>query len=363
MGARRGGHRLAVLIVDDEPGVRDAVQLLLGDRYDVVEASCGSEALDAVRTQRLDLVVLDVKLPDLDGISVLEQIRGEAPHIKVVMLTAIDAARTAVTAMKLGAIDYLTKPMLDDDLCEAVDRAFDIPVRRRETATDSVLVVSNNCGWRASLSALIAEQSGANVLTASLDRASISPDARVVVVDLIGDRSNDSTFVHDLTVSRRAANVVVWADDEQGSPSSHCGDDVVVVRGRRRIADLLRHVSRGTASSPRLLTLPTLKALHVVAGAYATTTVEGVASIVALSTRHLARVFRDDTGFTLKTYLLRVRLEAAKVLLRESDANLDTIAEEVGLYDASHMARLFRQFEGVRPSAYRIAGQGVSELS
>jgi CheY-like chemotaxis protein/AraC-like DNA-binding protein len=355
MNTPPGVPAATVLVVDDDPGVREVVHLLLGDGYQIVEAASGSEALDIARARPVDLVILDVRLPGLDGIMVLERLRGETPALKVIMLTAVDTARTAVTAMKLGAFDYLTKPFVEDDLCEAVERALRISNLRAEFPNGGVLIMSDDPGWRASLSALVTEHSGREVVAVSLHRTSRIPDRGVVIVDLIDAHQSAVGLVSELARSRRDVDLIMWADETK-APSG-LPEDMVVVRGRRRIADVLHYTFRrvhSRATTPVTVTSPTWKALHVVATAYATVSVEDVAGVVALSTRHLARVFREDTGFSLKTYLLRVRIEVAKTLLRESDANLDTIAEAVGLYDASHMGRLFRQFEGRSPGEYRL---------
>jgi len=279
------------------------------------------------------------------------------------MLTAIDAARTAVAAIKRGAVDYLTKPIPEDDLCEAVERALGVPERR--DAANGVVIASDDPGWRASLAALAAGHGGADVLGLSLDRASLIPDWPVVIVDLIGARQSGTTLVNRLAASRRGMDLIVWTDDDAKASSGLPGD-TIVIESRRRIAEVLRYICRRVrpgASLPPDVTQATWKALHVVANGYTKVTVEDVAAVVAISTRHLARIFRDDMGFTLKTHLLRVRIEAAKTLLRESNDNLETIAETVGLCDASHMGRLFRQFEATSPGEYRTSRSAMSEMS
>jgi DNA-binding NtrC family response regulator len=121
-----------VLIVDDEPGVRASVKLILQDRCDVVEAADGTAALEIMRRQDVDCCLLDILMPGMDGIEVLACIKRLDATIEVVLVTAVRTLRTAVEAMRLGAHDYLTKPFPVEELREAVHRALERRALRRE---------------------------------------------------------------------------------------------------------------------------------------------------------------------------------------------------------------------------------------
>src|SRR5262245_62902280 len=124
--------RPVVLVVDDDPGVRESFRLILEDHYDVVDVPDGPAALDVVRTSAIDLVLLDIRLPGMDGIEVLERIKAVDEQVEVVLVTAVKTVRTAVAAMKLGAFDYLTKPFEEDDLLSVVRRALEKRSLERE---------------------------------------------------------------------------------------------------------------------------------------------------------------------------------------------------------------------------------------
>jgi YesN/AraC family two-component response regulator len=83
--------------------------------------------------------------------------------------------------------------------------------------------------------------------------------------------------------------------------------------------------------------------------------VERIAEAIGLSPGHLSRVFRDETTLTAKEFVMRVRIEVARYLLRETRDTLEVIAERVGLCDAPHLARVFRQHTGATPGAYRAS--------
>src|SRR6186713_2819174 len=114
-----------VLIVDDESLVRwSLAERLRADGYAIAEAGTAAEAVTAAE-QGADLVLLDYKLPDGDGLSVLRRLRDIDPDTLVIMLTAHKSVETVVDAMRAGAFDYATKPFDLDDVALRVSRALE----------------------------------------------------------------------------------------------------------------------------------------------------------------------------------------------------------------------------------------------
>jgi DNA-binding NtrC family response regulator len=129
MAARR------VLVVDDEELIRwSLAERLRTDGYEVIQAGTATEALECASTG-VDLVLLDYRLPDDDGLSVLRKLRDLDPDTLVIMLTAHSGVETIVEAMKAGAFDYATKPFDLDDIAIRVSRALDTTRLRRELRT------------------------------------------------------------------------------------------------------------------------------------------------------------------------------------------------------------------------------------
>lgn len=134
--------RKRVLIVDDESSIRDSLQLILGRTYSVDVAESGDKALEvlAAAEQREakstpDLILLDVMMPGLDGLGILERIREDYPALPVIMLTASTAVKTAVQAMKIGAIDYLNKPFDVDELLSLIAETLEAGAEGRVAPT------------------------------------------------------------------------------------------------------------------------------------------------------------------------------------------------------------------------------------
>ncbi|PIX24914.1 MAG: hypothetical protein COZ68_05170, partial [Deltaproteobacteria bacterium CG_4_8_14_3_um_filter_43_13] len=99
-----------LLIVDDELGTRESLKMIFDKEYDIITATTGKEALGIVERLRPNLVLLDIIMPGMDGLTVLERINEIDKDIIVIMITATKTVKTAVHAMKLGAYDYITKP-------------------------------------------------------------------------------------------------------------------------------------------------------------------------------------------------------------------------------------------------------------
>jgi DNA-binding NtrC family response regulator len=114
-----------VLIVDDEKNMRWVLgQSLSGDGFEVAEAADGNEALAAVAAQEPDVMVLDHRMPDKDGMEVLRTLRSKGSTFPIIMLTAHGNVALAVEAMKAGASEYLTKPFDLEELKLAIDKAL-----------------------------------------------------------------------------------------------------------------------------------------------------------------------------------------------------------------------------------------------
>jgi len=121
-----------VLVIDDEQLIRRSISRRLGTAgYNVLEAENGQAAIDQTRSG-IDLAILDYRLPDLDGLTVLKQIRQIDPDVLVVLLTAYASVETAVEAMKLGAYHFMNKPFDLEALAALVEQALETTRLRRE---------------------------------------------------------------------------------------------------------------------------------------------------------------------------------------------------------------------------------------
>lgn len=121
-----------ILIVDDEFGVRESLQELLSRDFFVITAVNGKEARGLWQDDVFDLIILDILLPDTNGIDLLRTLREDSPGIPVVMITGTRQVKTAVSAMKMGAFDYITKPFNYEELMTVINRALQIKDQQHE---------------------------------------------------------------------------------------------------------------------------------------------------------------------------------------------------------------------------------------
>ena len=112
-----------VLVVDDDVGILDLLTNLLGSEgYRVTTAACGREGLEAIEKELPDIVLLDVQMPGMSGFEALATIRGRHPYLPVVMVTGHGSEEVAADALRLGADDYIAKPLRIRNLCFRVER-------------------------------------------------------------------------------------------------------------------------------------------------------------------------------------------------------------------------------------------------
>ncbi len=115
-----------ILVADDDSSIRSLLKQLLADEgYSVLEAATGTEVVEQVGNAHPDLVIMDVRMPELDGIEALQKVKNASPGTAVLIMTAFGSSNAAIKAMELGAFDYITKPFELDKISHTVKRAFE----------------------------------------------------------------------------------------------------------------------------------------------------------------------------------------------------------------------------------------------
>jgi len=119
-------EKMRMMLVDDEERFLSTTQKLLAKKgYDVVTASGGVEALEKIRVHNIHVVILDVKMPGMDGNATLKEIKRQFPLVEVIMLTGHATMESAIDGLKSGAIDYLMKPTDIDEIILKAEEAFE----------------------------------------------------------------------------------------------------------------------------------------------------------------------------------------------------------------------------------------------
>jgi len=115
-------ERKQILICDDEEGIRESLNLILENKYSLSFAKNGDEALEKAKNKNYDVILLDIKMPSKNGLETLEELRKLSPPPKVIIITGYQSVETASKAIKLGAMDYITKPFTVNEVHEKVEK-------------------------------------------------------------------------------------------------------------------------------------------------------------------------------------------------------------------------------------------------
>ena len=128
-----------ILIVDDELSIRRSLSIVLRRNYNIITAATGADTLSRMKKENVDLIILDLKLPDIDGLEVLRQIKSMDENLMVIVITAVKETRTAVEAMKIGAYDYINKPFDVAELRALVDKALEKGILIKENVSNLII--------------------------------------------------------------------------------------------------------------------------------------------------------------------------------------------------------------------------------
>lgn len=356
----RSDRRVA-LAVDDEVGRLEAYRIILQDDFEVLTAEDGAVALDIFRRRPVDLVLLDLLMPGLSGLAVLEQLKALDPGVPVIVVTGLDRARTALDAIRLGAADVVIKPFEPESLLAlaraVADRAA--PAGPVPAPLPGILIVGGDRGLRAAL-AVVLRRRGRVETVPTLTRA-VAEVARwmpaIVIADLRALEMPPAAALAALRHRLAVTPFIALVSEPGPPPVSPPGAVTVVLRGPldvRRLLDetaILLGEAPGAGSGSRIVA----KIIERVSVEYPHAKVQRLADMIGVSSDYISRLFHHEVGMTVSDYVTRVRIEVAKYLFGETQEKSATIAEMVGLYDDSHLARVFRRYALGPPRSYRRA--------
>jgi DNA-binding NtrC family response regulator len=112
-----------ILICDDEEGIRESLKLILGEKYSLIVTQDGQQCLDTLaHAQDVGLVLLDIKMPQINGLDILKEIKAQRDDVKVIIITGYRSVETATEAVRLGASGYIVKPFKSDEIISTVGK-------------------------------------------------------------------------------------------------------------------------------------------------------------------------------------------------------------------------------------------------
>jgi len=340
-----------ILLVDDEELERKVLGFTLqnsGLPIQILgEASNGREALAIVHQTVPDLIIMDIKMPGINGIEATRQIKAYYPAIEVIILTAYGKFSYSQQAIKAQATDYLLKPIQPQKLIDAVKLAIDRLSRKNFRP-----------GPPLDLNGL--EE---HVKTGNLEEAK-REFARLLEL-LLDSEPNPITYQLNsfglcvLIIVIQAA-LSTGADPAQVSALEHeLAQELSHLSSFASLkawGELVLEKSMSLFTHNYAINDQTLvhKAIDYIELNYARDiSLDLVAAHVHLSTAYLSRIFNKKVGMGFSEYLAQIRLKEAKRRLRTSDETMDQIAEATGFSSNSYFSAVFKKHEGVTPSEFR----------
>jgi YesN/AraC family two-component response regulator len=299
--------------------------LTLEEHCNVLLAADGLEALETLGSRAVDVVLLDLVMPGMDGRQALVQMRHHHPRTPVIMVTAVDDLPTIVQCVKLGAWSYVTKPWDEAMLVDLVHGAA-----REGCADEAVLLVSDGVASLVPLQLALEPQTRVLAMNiAQALRCQVLPTAIVVECPANWMRAP----VRDLQERFPKTRVIVTNS----------------LDGAMEELARLGAITHATRLHPAV----TAAIKFMVAHYDEPLTVREIAEAANLSEGRLAHIFRDTTGFPVKDYVTRFRVSIARRLLVETTDTLDTIAARTGYADVSSFSRMFKSIDGISPGEFR----------
>ena len=371
----RPKRRPLILAVDGDDGVLQAFHLILDEHYDMLGARDGNTALSMIRSHDVDLVLLDLLMDGIDGITLLEQLRTSGVDVPVVVVSGINTAWTAAAAMRLGALDYITKPFDEGELLASVSfalrRGAEAAELRPARQPPRILLIGCQVGLAASLTALLSAHARVDSVPAGgealLSIPPVSPDA--IVLDIEGSAPDPCDVLARVKSRFALAPIIVInmpvqnSCDRLGVQTERLTALFKPVRVQELLGELTVHLRPSVRVLPRFSTRVTT-IIEYLSVNFAAVRVQDLGRALGQSPYYLSRLFRSETGVGLNAYVTRVRIEAARHLLLETGDKIKTVAARVGLHDASHLSRLFLKYSGHRPGSFRRSrGEGARSVS
>jgi Response regulator containing CheY-like receiver domain and AraC-type DNA-binding domain len=353
-----------ILIVDDEQLIRQSLTARLSEMKGVMVSAAmanGIRALEWLEGHFADICITDVRMPLMDGLQLMEEINARYPWMSCIVISSYDDFEYAKRSIRLGAVDYVMKPVDQASLEEVVVTACDrIQVSRRYEANRLLLD-------KLPMFKELLDQWIEMVLSVFLHRQPLLiVDTLAVLekwVDGRYDILNELTMAWTRLVIEELKKHDIAVAYEEGEDAG-LGEDILeqhsvrhyfrlcAVRRLEEAANALMAGARNSKNSQQQSIVDQVK--HYVEENYAGKWgLQELAEHVAMSRAYLAILFKEETGMTIWTYCINVRMRKARDLLLTTSLKSYEVANRVGYENSIHFSRIFKQYHGINPSEYK----------
>ncbi|MCR8636490.1 response regulator [Paenibacillus radicis (ex Xue et al. 2023)] len=391
---------MQILIVDDETVIREGIQRTLHNRfpqYRIHHAANAEQAISLLHEHRIHIVLTDILMPGMTGLELMNVSRHRHPHLKWVVISAYSEFAYAQEAVRLGAKDYLLKPIGKEMLTEMIDK-LSMEIVKETELTEEAEVLKRN---RKYLQEAVFQRFAAGLDTGRIDMGPIidqHPHFRLIMVKMESDKPvRLENFIIENVMAElieRYGRGFVTVHDSQSllgliTLQNEASLPELLSELRTHLIKYLRvpfqimhteriqHFEAVPEEVQRMRQASTIQIYeHYVSGGDRAVEVaqqyirshyqeelslEKVAAIVYLNPVYFSQLFKQKTGQGFKEYVIQLRLDQAKLLLANPKLKLADIAERIGYKDMRHFTQVFRKKYGVTPSEFR-QGSGVHTL-
>lgn len=381
-----------ILIVDDELAIREGIKRTIQKaypQYGIYLAANPDEAVQLLRSRPIDIVLTDILMPGMTGLEMMQLTKAKYPNIKWVIISAYSEFEYAKEAVRLGAVDYLLKPIGKDMLLEMIVRLSDKIGSEVEIVRESKMLKNNLKFLREAVFQRWA--SGLNI--GGMDMAAVIANHQKFQLIMVKMESDKLVHLEHFIID----NVLTEMMDTYGKGFATSFDaksvlGLITINEEKSIKAMLEqlriHLKKYLRVPFQILQTEVLYdfdaipnevrrmhqdsishefeyyatggsqvievALQYIRTYYNTDlTLEKVASIVYLNPVYFSQVFKQKTGYGFKEYVIHLRMEQAKQLLLHPQLKLADISEKVGYQDVKHFTQVFRKKFNVTPTEYR----------
>ncbi|GBG09254.1 DNA-binding response regulator [Paenibacillus agaridevorans] len=381
-----------ILVVDDEEVIRSGVERTIRKAFPqhrVVMADSPEAAVELLKSLPIDLVLTDVLMPGMTGLELIEISRGRHSHIKWIVISAYSEFAYAKEAVRLGAKDYLLKPIGKDTLIGKI-KELELEIEKENERNKEAQLLSRNLRF---LREAIFARWASDLDLGGIDLAPFvgnHPYFHLIMLRL--DSETDLRLEHFIVENVMSELIDTAGDGFVASIDSKSLLGLVTLREEQGLGPLIEqmrsHLKRylkipfQVVHSDRITDLDAVpeqvkrmrkssesqvydhyasggeKAVEVAiqyirSHMASELTLEKVSSVVYLNPVYFSQLFKQKTSGGFKEYVTGLRLERAMELLRDSELKIGEIAEKVGYPDVRHFSQIFRKKAGCTPSEYR----------